>query len=79
MSAKTLAATHEAISEAAYQLATCQEEQKPDGAAAALSILRAIANTADKQTRAFMIEELSGYLIPFCALEIGSSEEGARL
>lgn len=78
VSAKTLAIANEAISEAAYQLATSQEAENPEGVAVALAILQAIANAGGKEAKATIKEELATYWIPFCALEIGSSEEGER-
>ena len=67
--------TEEAIAEAAYQLATCQESKDQGGIRASLAVLQAIANKGTKQTRERIREELAGYLIPLCALEIGSTEE----
>lgn len=65
----------EAIAEAAYVLATCQESNDQGGIRAAIAVLQAIANKGTKQTRERIREELAGYVIPFCALQIGSTEE----
>jgi len=67
--------TEEAIAEAAYILATCQESSDQGGTRAALAILQAIANAGSKATREEIKHELAAYVIPFCALEIGSTEE----
>lgn len=67
--------TEEAIAEAAYQLATAQESKDQGGIRASLAVLQAIANKGTKQTRERIREELAAYAIPFCALEIGSTEE----
>lgn len=65
----------EAIAEAAYQLATSQESNDQTGIRVALAVLQATANKGTKQTRERIREELAGYVIPFCALQIGSTEE----
>ena len=67
--------TEEAIAETAYQLANSQESKDQGGIRASLAILQAIANKSDQATRTKIREELAGYLIPLCALEIGSTEE----
>lgn len=69
--------TREAIAEATYQLATCQELKDQGAIKATLAILQAIANRGTKATREEIRNELAAYAIPFCALEIGSSEEEA--
>ena len=71
--------TEEAIAESAYQLATAQESKDQGGIRASLAVLQAIANKGTKQTRERIREELAGYLIPLCALEIGSHEEELAL
>lgn len=65
----------EAISEAAYQLATCQENHDQGGIRSTLAILQAIANVGTKATREEIRTELAAYGIPLCALQIGTSEE----
>ena len=67
----------EAIAETSYQLATCQESGDQGATRATLAILQAIANRGTKATREEIRNELAAYAIPFCALEIGSSEEEA--
>ena len=71
--------TEEAIAETAYQLANSQESKDQGGIRASLAVLQAIANKGTKQTRERIREELAGYLIPLCALEIGSHEEELAL
>lgn len=71
--------TEEAIAESAFILATCQESSDQGGTRAALAILQAIANKGGRPTRERIREELAAYAIPFCALEIGSSEEDLAL
>lgn len=65
----------EAISEAAYQLATCQESKHEEGIKVSLAILQAIANVGTKATREEIRTELAAYAIPLCVLQIGTSEE----
>ncbi|MEG3906206.1 hypothetical protein QUA20_31270 [Microcoleus sp. Pol7_A1] len=68
----------EAISEAAYQLATCQENDDQGGIRSTLAILQAIANVGTKATREEIRAELAAYAIPLSALQIGT-EEGLDL
>ena len=71
-----LVIARESIEEAVHQLATAQEDDNRGGVVVALNILQAVANVSGKQAREMIRQELAAYVIPFCALEIGSSEIG---